>query len=272
KKWGELDIWHLIYRNIPKVTASFYAAAIDKTFTAQGELVDQPEYRQIYVLLFERTLWISILITVICLILGYPVAFLLASLPVRFSNLLMIMVLLPFWTSLLVRTTSWIVLLQKEGVVNSILVWAGIINDDGRLQMIFNQTGTVVAMVHILLPFTILPMYSVMKTIPPSYMRAARSMGANGFTAFRRVYFPLTLSGLGAGGLLVFILAVGYYITPALVGGSSGQLISNVIAYHMTSSLNWGLAAALGTILLFAVLVLFWFYNRLVGIDKMKFG
>ena len=154
----------------------------------------------------------------------------------RKSNLLMILVLLPFWTSLLVRTTSWMVLLQQQGVVNDLLVWTGIIGGGQRLQMIYNQTGTIIAMTHILLPFMILPLYSVMRTINPSYVRAARSLGASSWTAFRRVYFPQTLPGLGAGALLVFILAVGYYITPALVGGSSGQLISNMIALHMTST------------------------------------
>jgi putative spermidine/putrescine transport system permease protein len=184
----------------------------------------------------------------------------------------MILVLLPFWTSLLVRTIAWIAILQTEGIINDILVFIGFISNESRIQMIYNQTGTIIAMVHILLPFMILPLFSVMKTIPPSYMRAARSMGANPFTAYRRVYFPLTLPGIAAGTLLVFILAIGYYITPALVGGEDGLLISNLIAYHIQKSLNWSLGAALGTILLVAVLVLYWLYNKLVGIDKLSFG
>ena len=190
----------------------------------------------------------------------------------RKSNLLMILVLLPFWTSLLVRTTSWMVLLQQQGVINDILVWLGVIGGSQRLQMIYNQTGTIIAMTHILLPFMILPLYSVMRTINPSYVRAARSLGATSWTAFRRVYFPQTLPGLGAGALLVFILAVGYYITPALVGGSSGQLISNMIAMHMTDTLNWSMAAALAALLLGAVLLLYWVYDRMVGIDNLKLG
>ena len=152
------------------------------------------------------------------------------------------------------------------------LVALNIISEDGRIQMIYNQTGTLVAMTQILLPFMILPLYSVMKTISPSYMRAARSLGASPLKAFVRVYMPQTPPGIGAGCLLVFILSIGYYITPALVGGRSGQLISNFIAYHMKSSLNWGLAAALGTILLVAVLILYWLYNKIIGIDKMKLG
>jgi putative spermidine/putrescine transport system permease protein len=184
----------------------------------------------------------------------------------------MILVLLPFWTSLLVRTTAWIALLQTQGVINDLLVGLGVIGDGNRLQMIYNQTGTIIAMTHILLPFMVLPLYSVMKTISPTYVRAARSLGANPAVAFWRVYLPQTLPGIGAGGVLVFILAIGYFITPALVGGASGQLISNRIAFHMQESLNWGLAAAIGTILLVAVLVLYVAYNKLVGVDDMKLG
>ncbi len=172
----------------------------------------------------------------------------------------------------MVRTSSWIALLQKEGVINDFLVAIGLIANDGRLAMIHNQTGTVVAMTHILLPFMILPLFSVMKTINPSYVRAARSMGATSFTAFRRVYFPNTIAGIGAGGILVFILSIGYYITPALVGGTQGTLISNFIAYHISGSLNWGLAAALGTILLLLVVALYILYDKIVGIDNMKLG
>ena len=184
----------------------------------------------------------------------------------------MILVLLPFWTSLLVRTSAWKVLLQNQGVVNDFLVWIGIIADESRLELINNVTGTVIAMTHILLPFMILPLYSVMKTIPPTYMRAAKSMGANDFMAFRRVYFPQSIPGIGAGSILVFILAIGYYITPEIVGGTKGVFISNRIAYHISSSLNWGLGAALGAILLVVVLALYWLYDKFVGIDNVKLG
>jgi putative spermidine/putrescine transport system permease protein len=183
----------------------------------------------------------------------------------------MILVLLPFWTSLLVRTTSWIVLLQGQGVLNNMLVAVGLVGDDGRLAMIYNQAGTIIVMTHILLPFMILPLYSVMRVIPPSYARAARSLGATSWTTFRRIYLPQTLPGIGAGALLVFILAVGYYITPALVGGADGQLISNLIDFHMDKS-NWSLAAALSAMLLGGVLVLYWLYDRLIGIDNLKLG
>jgi len=215
---------------------------------------------------------LSVTITGTCLLFGYPLAWLLANLPLRTSNMLMILVLLPFWTSLLVRTSSWIVLLQQQGVVNDVLVALGIVDDQNRLQMMFNQTGTIIAMTHILLPFMILPLYSVMKTIPPSYVRAAKSLGATDWTAFWRVYFPQTVPGIGAGAILVFILAIGYYITPELVGGTSGIFISNRIAYHISSSLNWGLGAALGVILLGLVLALYWVYDKIVGIDNVKLG
>ncbi|MFM2355841.1 MAG: hypothetical protein RLZZ528_1577, partial [Pseudomonadota bacterium] len=176
-----------------------------------------------------------------------------------------------FWTSLLVRTTSWIALLQGQGVANDLLVATGLLSDDGRLSMMYNMTGTIVAMTHVLLPFMILPLYSVMRVIPPSYARAARSLGATSWTTFRRVYLPQTLPGIAAGSLLVFILAVGYYITPALVGGADGQLISNLISFHMAKS-NWSLAAAIAAMLLAAILVLYWLYDRLIGIDRLKLG
>ena len=272
KRWANKNTWHTIKRIGKRYTGVQYLAALDLKVGNDGNIIPQPEDRQIYVQIFARTFWISLLVTITCLILAYPVSYLLATLPLRISNLLMVMVLLPFWTSLLVRTTSWIVLLQRNCVVNDIIVWLGIIDDDARIQMVYNQTGTLIAMTQILLPFMILPLYSVMKTISPSYMKAARSLGAAPAEAFVRVYIPQTVPGIGAGCLLVFILSIGYYITPALVGGQSGQLISNFIAYHMKSSLNWGLAAALGTLLLFAVLALYWLYNKIVGIDNMKLG
>ena len=253
-------------------TVDFYTKALDYERDDQGELVRLPEKEQIYVKLFIRTFVVALAITFITILLAYPISYLMASLPARSSNLLMIMVLLPFWTSLLVRTTSWIVLLQTQGTLNDIMVWLGIIGDENRLQMIYNMTGTIVAMSHILLPFMVLPLYSVMKTISPSYTRAARSLGANPVVSFYRVYFPQSVPGIGAGSILVFILAVGYYITPALVGGQNGTLISNMIAFHMQKSLNWGLAAALGGVLLACIVLAYWIYDRLVGIDNMKLG
>jgi putative spermidine/putrescine transport system permease protein len=270
-KWGKIETWQLIQRESGRYTSSHFLSAIDMHNTQDG-VEWKDEDSRIYLNLFKRTLWLSFLITFLTVLLGYPIAYLLASLKTKASNLLMILVLLPFWTSLLVRTSAWIALLQKEGIINDVLVSIGLISTDGRLTMIHNQTGTVIAMTHVLLPFMILPLFSVMKTINPSYVRAARSMGATSFTAFWRIYFPNTVAGIGAGGILVFILAIGYYITPALVGGTSGTLISNFIAYHISESLNWGLAAALGTLLLMLVLALYILYDKVVGIDNMKLG
>ncbi len=272
KKWANIEVWRAMKLTSQDLTPSFYATALDGRYTVDKGFIKQNENRQIYVKLFWRTFMISATVMALCLLLGYPVAYLLATLPLRSSNLLMIMVLLPFWTSLLVRTTAWIAILQSQGVINDLMVAVGITADDSRFSLIYNMTGTIIAMTHILLPFMILPLYSVMKTIPPSYMRAARSLGATPTMAFIKVYVPQTIPGVGAGGLLVFILAIGYYITPALVGGQDGQLISNMIAYHMQKSLNWSLAAALGGILLAGVLLLYWIYDRVIGIDNMKLG
>ena len=272
KKWANIEVWRAMKITSQDLTPSFYATALDGRYTVEKGFVKQNENRQIYVKLFWRTFVISATVMGLCLLLGYPVAYLLATLPLRYSNLLMIMVLLPFWTSLLVRTTACIAILQSQGVINDLMVAVGITADDSRFSLIYNMTGTIIAMTHILLPFMILPLYSVMKTIPPSYMRAARSLGATPTMAFIKVYVPQTIPGVGAGGLLVFILAIGYYITPALVGGQDGQLISNMIAYHMQKSLNWSLAAALGGILLAGVLLLYWIYDRVIGIDNMKLG
>ncbi len=272
KKWKDLETWTVIKRNTAPYTIGYYLNAVDMKYDKNGDITMQKENRRIYGKLFMRTFAISLVITLICVVLAYPISYLLATLPLRYSNLLMIFVLLPFWTSLLVRTTAWIAMLQSQGVLNDLFVFFGLVSDDNRLQLIHNLTGTIIAMTHILLPFMVLPLYSVMKTIPPSYMRAALSLGANPVVAFVRVYMPQTLSGIGAGSILVFILSIGYYITPALVGGTGGTLISNQIAYHMQSSLNWGLAGALGALLLFSVLALYLLYNKLVGIDNMRLG
>jgi putative spermidine/putrescine transport system permease protein len=272
KDWADPALWRAMRGASDAFTTNFYLAALDRERADDGSVQMVPENRRVYVTLFVRTLVLSLLITFTTFVLAYPIAHLLATLPLRYSNLLMILVLLPFWTSLLVRTTSWMILLQSQGVLNDAMVAIGIISDDNRIQMMYNKTGTVIAMTHILLPFMVLPLYSVMRPINPSYVRAARSLGATSWTAFRRIYFPQTVPGIGAGALLVFILAVGYYITPALVGGADGQLISNLIAFHMQKSLNWSLAAALAALLLGGILILYWLYDRLVGIDNLKLG
>jgi putative spermidine/putrescine transport system permease protein len=270
KRWGQIGTWMQLKKMAPAYSATNYLAALDLRYDDQGKVVQQPESRRIYVSILIKTLMVALGITALCMILGYPLAYMLATLPAKTSNLLMVMVLLPFWTSLLVRTSAWMVILQSNGVLNSTLNSMGLINQP--LELMYNMFGTVIAMTHILLPFMVLPMFSVMKSIDTTYTRAAHSMGASSFRTFVQIYFPLSLPGLSAGGILVFILATGYYITPALVGGRTGQVISNFIAYHMQTSLNWGLAAAIASILLMIVLVLYWIYDRVVGINNMKLG
>ena len=272
KNWARHEVWTGIKISTESLTAKNYLAAVDLKYAPDLSVTAVPERDAIYLMLFGRTAWVAAAVTAMCLLLGYPLAWLLANSGPKTAGLLMILLLLPFWTSLLVRTTSWIVLLQSQGVVNDILVALGLVDDKDRIQLVYNLTGTLVAMTQMLLPFMVLPLYSVMKTIPPVYLRAASSMGARPLTGFWRVYLPLTMPGVGAGALLVFILAVGYYITPAIVGGPSGQLISNQIEFHMRTSLNWGLAAALSAVLLIAVTALYWVFNRIAGADRLRFG
>jgi putative spermidine/putrescine transport system permease protein len=267
---GERRLWTVIKSAGEPYTIFYLLSALDFERTQDGDIVNVSADRAIFRDVFLRTMGISMTVTLATLVLGFPVAYLLASLPARTSSLLMILVLLPFWTSLLVRTTAWVVLLQTEGVVNDALMWLGVV--DERLQLIFSRFGTIVAMTHIQLPFTLLPIYSVMKTISPTHVRAARSLGAGPFVAFWRVYFPQTVPGIAAGCLLTFILSLGYYITPALVGGPTDQMVSSFVAIYTNTELNWGMASALGAILLAATLVLYLLYNRLIGIDKLKLG
>ena len=268
--WGQPKVWSVLRQTSHRTTADYYLRAMDFDRDESGGVVREAASDRIYLDVFARTLWVSLLVTLSCLVIGYPLAFWMSHLPARTANLMMVLVLLPFWTSLLVRTTAWVVILQKEGVVNSLLLATGLI--DEPLALIFNRFGVVIAMTHILLPFMILPLCSVMRQIPTAYVRAARSLGASPSTAFLRVYLPQSMAGVSAGVLLVFILAIGYYITPALVGGASDQMMSYFIADHLTRSLNWGLASALGGLLLVGVFVLYAVYERFVGIANVRLG
>lgn len=272
QRWGNVEFWQSLGAMKDPVTFGYYLNAVDLKYDGNKNVTRVDKHRRIYQLLWWRTLLVSTIVTIGCLLLAYPVAHLLATLPLRISNLLMICVLMPFWTSLLVRIVAWMVMLQQNGVINDSLVSLGVLRDDNRLAMMYNFTGTVIVMIQILLPFMILPIYSVMKTIPPSYMKAAQNLGATPALAFLKVYLPQTIPGVGAGCILVFIVAIGYYITPELVGGKDGRLIGNLIAHHMQHSLNWGLAAAMGTTLLAAILLLYWVYDKLIGVDNMKMG
>lgn len=270
KRWGQQRYWATVKQAAKPYTDFYLLAAIDFERDGEGNIKRVPKDRALYNRVFVRTFWMSFVVTIWCLVLGYPVAWMLAGLPVRYSNLVMILVLLPFWTSLLVRTASWIIVLQQEGIINKILMWTHITSDP--LQLVFNRFGVYVAMVHILLPFMILPLYSVMKNIPPSLMRAASSLGANPFTAFYKVYLPQSKPGISAGCLLVFILAIGYYITPALVGGPRDQMLSYFIAFFTNNTINWGMASGLAVLLLTATIVLYTVFNRFIGIERLRMG
>ena len=262
-------LWRVIKSASARYTPYYWLSARRSEAGAGRDRARARRIRRCSSTSMRRTFWIAGLVTVLTLILGFPVAYLLATQPARRANLLMIFVMLPFWTSLLVRTTAWFVLLRSEGP-HERPGWSCLV--DERFEMIFTRFGTILAMTHIQLPFTLLPIYSVMKTIPPSHVRAARSLGAGPFLAFWKVYFPQTVPGIAAGCLLTFILCLGYYITPALVGGPRDQMVSYYVSYYMNNIINFGQASALGAMLLIITMVLYWVYNRLVGIDKMKLG
>lgn len=270
--WGTQRSWQVLQQAMPRYTDFYLLGALDLTRDANGNVASVSPDNAVHLDVLIRTFVVSASVTLICLVLGYPLAALIARSKGVVANTLLVLVLLPFWTSLLVRTSAWVVLLQSRGVVNSALAWAGIIDPSQPLELIYNRIGVLVAMTHILLPFMVLPIYSVMRGIPPVYLRAASSLGAPPFMAFWRVYLPMSLPGVSAGALLVFILALGYYITPALVGGPRDQMVSYFIAYYSNQVTNWGMAAALSGILLVAVLILYAVYNRLVGIDRLRIG
>lgn len=270
--WASPRYWLALRRVMPGVTDFYLLSALDLARDANGDIGRVPPESAVNMDVLVRTFGVSASVTLACLFLGYPLAALIARAKGAKANILLILVLLPFWTSLLVRTSAWVVLLQSRGVVNNLFGWLGVIDPAAPLELIYNRIGVVVAMTHILLPFMILPIYSVMKGIPPVYLRAASSLGAPPFSAFFRVYLPMSMPGVTAGSLLVFILALGYYITPALVGGPRDQMISYFIAYYANQVTNWGMAASLSAMLLVAVLIMYAVYNRMVGIDRLRMG
>lgn len=260
-RWGEAATWAALGRAAHPLTDFFMLAALDLQRDDDGKITQRPQNQSIYVDVLLRTLGISFVVTLACLLLGFPVAYLLARQPPSRANLMLILVLVPFWTPLLVRTASWVVILQETGIVNQVLMALHVLDTPARL--LYNRTGVVIAMTHVLLPFMILPLYSVMKGVPRDYMRAAASLGAPPLAVFWSVYVPLVAPGIAAGALLVFILAIGYYVTPALVGSAGDQMISYFVAFNVNQTVNWSMAAALGLLLLFATLVLFFVSSRL---------
>ena len=269
KRWGDVTYWRAIKAAGGPFTTRYLLAAIDLQRRWDGSVGLAPPERTIYIDYLKRTFWISFWVLFYCIAIGYPMAYLIASIGKRLSRILLILVLLPFWTSLLVRTAAWVVLLQNKGIVNDILLSLGLTSEP--LTLIFNRIGVYIAMVHILLPFLILPLYAVMKNIPGSHMRAAASLGARPLAVFLSIYLPQTLPGLGAGCLLVFILSLGFYITPALIGGASDQMLSYLIAEFATRTGNWGMASAIAILLLISVAVLYPVYRGLIGGNGVRF-
>jgi putative spermidine/putrescine transport system permease protein len=259
-RWEELPYWQAIAQNSSRWTPDYLLAAVDLRRTPQGDIVKVPADEAAFSDILGRTFQMSAVVTFFCLLLAYPLAYWLSTLPERKANVMLILVLLPFWTSVLVRIAAWIVLLQNNGLVNRFLMWLGA--TDTPIPLLFNRVGVIIAMVHILLPFAILPLYSVMKSVPPNYLRAAISLGSAPFAAFVRVYLPQTYPGVAAGGLLVFITSIGYYVTPALLGGAGDQMLSYYVARYTNVEVNWGMACALGGVLLTTTLILYALYRK----------
>ena len=261
-RWAELPYWAAIAKNASRWTPDYLLTSVDLKRGLDGGIQKVEPDQAVFGRILARTFGISALVTLCCLLLGYPLSYWLSTLSARQANVLMILVLVPFWTSILVRVAAWIVLLQREGLVNKALMSLHLIAEP--LTLLFNRAGVIISMTHILLPFMVLPLYSVMKTVPPTYLRAAVSLGSPPLTAFFRVYVPQTWPGVGAGGLLVFILSIGYYVTPALLGGADDQMLSYYIAQYTNVDINWGMACALGSVLLASTLVLYALYRRVV--------
>jgi putative spermidine/putrescine transport system permease protein len=259
-RWAELPYWWAIAKNSSRWTPDYLLASVDLKRDAQGNVVRVGAEEAAFSDILVRTFSISAVVTLICILLGYPLAYWLATLNERKANLMMILVLLPFWTSVLVRIAAWIVLLQTNGLVNRFLMFTGLTGEP--VPLLFNRLGVIIAMVHILLPFMILPLYSVMKSVPGNYVRAAVSLGSTPLAAFFRVYVPQTYPGIAAGGLLVFITSIGYYVTPALLGGAADQMLSYYVAQYTNVDVNWGMACALGSVLLATTLILYAVYRR----------
>ncbi len=260
-RWEDPAYWQAIKDNASPYTDAFLLASLDLERDATGAITQMPAGMSANATILMRTLWTAALVTFWCLVIGLPYAMIAASVQGWKRAVLLGAVLLPLWTSLLVRTAAWMIILQDSGIINQTLLGLGLISEP--LVLIYNRFGVVLAMTHVLLPFMVLPIFSVLLTVPGNLMSAAASLGAHPVRAFLHVLLPLSLRGVISGALLVFMTSIGYYITPALIGGASDQLISSVIAFYATGSANWSMAAALGLILLVLTLILYAVYNRL---------
>lgn len=262
KKWGRLPYWQTIAGAASTtLTDRNLLAAIDMERDIQGNIHALPDSASANVTIMVRTFITALSVTIACILIGIPFAMIAASVEGWKRQLLLGAVLLPLWTSLLVRTAAWFILLQDQGLINSTLIALGITSEP--LALIFNRTGVIIAMTHVLLPFMVLPVFSVLIGIPKNLMPAAASLGAHPLRSFFHVLLPLIMRGVVSGSLLVFMTALGYYITPALIGGAKDQLISSVIAFYAMGAANWGMAGALGMVLLVATILLYTVYMRL---------
>lgn len=230
------------------------------------KMIEYKSYARVFVTTFE----VSILTTAICILIGYPLAYFLAIMPQRLAGFFMLTVLLPFWTSLLVRTYAWLVLLQKNGILNDFAISAGLW--DSPIKLVHNMTGTLIGMAHIMLPFLVLPLYGSMRKIERDMMHAAANLGASPIQAFWKIYFPLSISGMVAGSLIVFVLCLGFYVTPAVLGGGRVVMVATQITAILENQYNWGAASALGVVLLVATLLILFAATRLFKLDAALFG
>lgn len=268
ERWADDAYWSSLEKSLRPYSPNMLLASLDLRIAENNQLQSVPSDQRIYLNIIKRTVLIAGSVTLVVIVLGYAFAAATQLVKSRMLRVLCLFaIMVPFWTSLLVRTSSWIVILQKEGILNSLLLSSNIIS--APMELIFNRFGVFVVMVHVLLPFAMLPIYSVMNGVSPTYLKAAASLGANPIQQFFKVYLPLTMPGVVAGGTITFIVALGYYITPALVGGPSDQMLGYYIAYYTNVELNIGMSAALALILLLSVLVLLAVFVRLIGVRGM---
>ena len=245
---------------------SFIGNGGDFSLVNYQRMIEYKSYARVYLITFQ----VSILTTLLCVLIGFPLAYFLAQLPQKIAGILMLTVLLPFWTSLLVRTYAWLVLLQKKGLLNDFAIQIGLW--ETPVKLVHNMTGTLIGMAHIMLPFLILPLYGAMRRIEPEMMHAASNLGAKPIQAFWKIFFPISLPGLVAGSLIVFVLCLGFYVTPAVLGGGRVVMIATQITAILENQFNWGAASALGVVLLVTTMIILYLAGRLLKLDSVLFG
>lgn len=266
-RWSQNDVWRALQNATGRFTAYYLLAALDLQRSGDGAIERVSEERRIYIDFILRTFWICGIVTICCVVIGYPIAYVAANASPAMEKLILFAVLLPFWTSVLVRTAAWVIILQNNGMLNGLMIRLGIISEP--LTLVYNRLGVYIAMIHVLLPFMILPIHNVMKSIPKHLLPAAASLGARPFVTFRDVYLPLSMPGLVAGTLMTFILGLGYYVTPALVGGAGDQMQSGLIARFALDDANWPMASAIAIVLLGMTGIAYVILNRAARLVKL---